>query len=158
MNGVKTKCASSQTEASNWAAIQWDKCEIRVRKLQARIQRNQSKTAKPARYIPPYCYARNTVRVRKQRPVRCQSIPFVRPTYIEHRERPEVGARNHRTAERHFGKTLYWLRLPSCDASYDETTSYWRGSWKNSFGLRHSSGQSHVDRQTGYLWQWIEYI
>ena len=41
MNGVKTKCASSQTEASNWAAIQWDKCELRVRKLQARIVKAQ---------------------------------------------------------------------------------------------------------------------
>ena len=40
-NGVKTKCASSQTEVSNWTVIQWDKCEVRVRKLQARIVKAQ---------------------------------------------------------------------------------------------------------------------
>jgi len=40
-NEVKTKCASSQTEVSNWTAIQWDKCELRVKKLQARIVKAQ---------------------------------------------------------------------------------------------------------------------
>jgi len=40
-NGVKTKCAASQTEASKWTAIQWDKCEQRMKKLQARIVKAQ---------------------------------------------------------------------------------------------------------------------
>jgi len=40
-NGVKTKCASSQLEVSKWTAIEWDKCEHRVRKLQARIVKAQ---------------------------------------------------------------------------------------------------------------------
>ena len=40
-NGVKTKCASSQPEVSNWTAIKWDKCERRVKKLQARIVKAQ---------------------------------------------------------------------------------------------------------------------
>jgi len=38
---VKTKCASSKTEACKWTAIQWDKCERRVRKLQTRIVKAQ---------------------------------------------------------------------------------------------------------------------
>jgi len=38
---VKTKCASSQPEVSNWTAIKWDKCERRVKKLQARIVKAQ---------------------------------------------------------------------------------------------------------------------
>ena len=40
-NGVKTKCASSHRAASNWTAIEWDNCERRVRKLQARIVKAQ---------------------------------------------------------------------------------------------------------------------
>ena len=40
-SGVKTKCASSQLEASNWTTIQWDKCERKVKKLQARIVKAQ---------------------------------------------------------------------------------------------------------------------
>ena len=40
-NGVKTKCAASHTEASKWTDIQWDKCERRVKKLQARIVKAQ---------------------------------------------------------------------------------------------------------------------
>jgi len=40
-NGVKTKCASSQLGVNNWTAIEWDKCEHRVRKLQARIVKAQ---------------------------------------------------------------------------------------------------------------------
>jgi RNA-directed DNA polymerase len=40
-NGVNTKCAASQTEASKWTDIQWDKCEQRVKKLQARIVKAQ---------------------------------------------------------------------------------------------------------------------
>jgi RNA-directed DNA polymerase len=40
-NGVKTKCASSQLEADNWTAIEWNKCELRVKKLQARIVKAQ---------------------------------------------------------------------------------------------------------------------
>ena len=40
-NNGKTKCASSQPEVSNWTAIKWDKCEHRVRKLQARIVKAQ---------------------------------------------------------------------------------------------------------------------
>jgi RNA-directed DNA polymerase len=40
-NGVKTKCASSHLEVSNWTAIDWDKCEHRVKKLQARIVKAQ---------------------------------------------------------------------------------------------------------------------
>ena len=41
MSGVKTKCASSQTEASKWDEITWDNCERRVKKLQARIVKAQ---------------------------------------------------------------------------------------------------------------------
>ena len=40
-NGVKTTCASSQSDASKWTAIEWDKCEHRVRKLQTRIVKAQ---------------------------------------------------------------------------------------------------------------------
>ena len=40
-NGVQTKCAASQPEVSNWTAIDWNKCERRVRKLQARIVKAQ---------------------------------------------------------------------------------------------------------------------
>ena len=40
-NDGKTKCASSQPAVSNWTAIEWDKCERRVRKLQARIVKAQ---------------------------------------------------------------------------------------------------------------------
>jgi len=40
-NVVKTKCASSQPERSNWTAIEWDKCEHRVKKLQGRIVKAQ---------------------------------------------------------------------------------------------------------------------
>jgi RNA-directed DNA polymerase len=40
-NGVKTKCASSHHGTSNWNTIEWDKCEIRVKKLQARIVKAQ---------------------------------------------------------------------------------------------------------------------
>ena len=40
-SGVKTKCASSKTEACKWTDIQWDKCERRVRKLQTRIVKAQ---------------------------------------------------------------------------------------------------------------------
>jgi len=40
-SGVKTTCASSQREVSNWTAIQWDKCERKVKKLQARIVKAQ---------------------------------------------------------------------------------------------------------------------
>jgi RNA-directed DNA polymerase len=42
-NGVQTKCAASQPEVSNWTAIDWNKCEHRVRKLQARIVKAQKK-------------------------------------------------------------------------------------------------------------------
>ena len=37
MEQVKTKCASSQPAVSNWASVDWDRCERRVKKLQARI-------------------------------------------------------------------------------------------------------------------------
>ena len=40
-NGVNTKCAASHTEVSKWTDIHWDKCEQRVRKLQARIVKAQ---------------------------------------------------------------------------------------------------------------------
>jgi RNA-directed DNA polymerase len=40
-NGVKTKCASSQPDASKWKSIDWNKCEHSVRKLQARIVKAQ---------------------------------------------------------------------------------------------------------------------
>jgi RNA-directed DNA polymerase len=40
-NGVKAKCASSQSGVSNWTAIEWDKCEHRVKKLQAGIVKAQ---------------------------------------------------------------------------------------------------------------------
>lgn len=39
-DGVKTKCASSREEAA-WTAIDWNKCELHVRKLQARIVKAQ---------------------------------------------------------------------------------------------------------------------
>jgi RNA-directed DNA polymerase len=48
-NGVKTKRASSQLEVSNWTAIEWDKCEHRVKKLQARIVKAQQ--AKPFKFV-----------------------------------------------------------------------------------------------------------
>ena len=37
MERVKTACASSQLEGCKWTALERDKCENRVRKLQARI-------------------------------------------------------------------------------------------------------------------------
>jgi len=37
MNGVKTKCASSLSPASEWSEIDWERCESGVRKLQRRI-------------------------------------------------------------------------------------------------------------------------
>jgi RNA-directed DNA polymerase len=40
-NGAKAKCAASQPEVSDWKAIDWDKCEQRVKKLQARIVKAQ---------------------------------------------------------------------------------------------------------------------
>jgi RNA-directed DNA polymerase len=40
-NGVKTTRASSQLGVSNWTAIEWEKCEHRVKKLQARIVKAQ---------------------------------------------------------------------------------------------------------------------
>jgi RNA-directed DNA polymerase len=40
-NRVKTKCASSQLEVSSWTTIEWDKCEHRVKKFQARIVKAQ---------------------------------------------------------------------------------------------------------------------
>lgn len=39
--GVETKCASSHAAAAGWTAINWKKCERRVRKLQARIVKAQ---------------------------------------------------------------------------------------------------------------------
>lgn len=36
-NGVKTKCASSLSHSLDWSAIDWEKCELGVRKLQRRI-------------------------------------------------------------------------------------------------------------------------
>ena len=36
-NGVKAKCAASQPEVSDWTAIDWDKSERGMKKLQARI-------------------------------------------------------------------------------------------------------------------------
>ncbi len=41
MNGVKTKCASSQSRLGDWDSIDWNKCEMRVRKLQYRIVKAQ---------------------------------------------------------------------------------------------------------------------
>ena len=41
MNGVQTKCASSQTKQSNWNSINWDECEATVRKLQVRTVKAQ---------------------------------------------------------------------------------------------------------------------
>jgi RNA-directed DNA polymerase len=41
MNGVKTKCASSQFVVVNWTMIEWDTCERSVRKLQCRIVKAQ---------------------------------------------------------------------------------------------------------------------
>ena len=38
---MKTKCASLQTEVSKWDTIDWDRCERRVKKLQARIVKAQ---------------------------------------------------------------------------------------------------------------------
>jgi RNA-directed DNA polymerase len=41
MERVKTQCASLQPAVSNWSSIDWDKCERRVKKLQARIVKAQ---------------------------------------------------------------------------------------------------------------------
>ena len=35
-NGTKAKCAASQPAVGKWTEIDWDKCERRVKKLQAR--------------------------------------------------------------------------------------------------------------------------
>ena len=40
-NGAQAKCAASQPMGSNWTAIDWKKCEQRVKKLQARIVKAQ---------------------------------------------------------------------------------------------------------------------
>ena len=40
-NGTKAKCAASQPAISKWTEIDWDKCERRVKKLQARIVKAQ---------------------------------------------------------------------------------------------------------------------
>jgi RNA-directed DNA polymerase len=40
-NGAQAKCAASQPQVSNWTAIDWKKCEQRVKKLQARIVKAQ---------------------------------------------------------------------------------------------------------------------
>jgi RNA-directed DNA polymerase len=40
-NGAKAKCAASQPEVSTWKAIDWNRCEQRVKKLQARIVKAQ---------------------------------------------------------------------------------------------------------------------
>jgi RNA-directed DNA polymerase len=40
-NGVKAKCAASQPEVSDWTAIDWDKSERGMKKLQARIVKAQ---------------------------------------------------------------------------------------------------------------------
>ena len=37
MNESKTSCASTDQKWSTWESIDWNKCEIAVNKLQARI-------------------------------------------------------------------------------------------------------------------------
>ena len=41
MDGVQTKCASSQTKQGNWNSINWEESEAAVRKLQVRIVKAQ---------------------------------------------------------------------------------------------------------------------
>jgi RNA-directed DNA polymerase len=41
MNGIKTSCAPTGNELHSWDGIDWSKCEIFVRKLQARIVKAQ---------------------------------------------------------------------------------------------------------------------
>ena len=45
-NGVKKECAASQSEASKWTAIWWDKCECRMKKLQAVKAQKEKKYGK----------------------------------------------------------------------------------------------------------------
>lgn len=39
--GVQTKCASSKASRTVWDSIDWNKCQIRLRKLQQRIVKAQ---------------------------------------------------------------------------------------------------------------------
>lgn len=41
MNGVLTKCASTHLTSGTWENIDWNKCEMQVRKLQERIVKAQ---------------------------------------------------------------------------------------------------------------------
>ena len=41
MNESKTSCASTDQKWSTWESIDWNKCEIAVNKLQARIVKAQ---------------------------------------------------------------------------------------------------------------------
>ena len=41
MNEIKTSCASTDRKWSTWESIDWNKCEIAVNKLQARIVKAQ---------------------------------------------------------------------------------------------------------------------
>ncbi len=41
MNEIRTSCAPTDQTISNWESIDWNKCELEVRKLQARIVKAQ---------------------------------------------------------------------------------------------------------------------
>lgn len=45
MNEIRTSCAPTDQTISNWESIDWNKCELEVRKLQARIVKAQRKVA-----------------------------------------------------------------------------------------------------------------
>ena len=41
MNEIRTSCAPTDQTISSWESIDWTKCELEVRKLQARIVKAQ---------------------------------------------------------------------------------------------------------------------
>ena len=41
MNEIKTSCASTDQQITIWESIDWNKCEAKVKKLQARIVKAQ---------------------------------------------------------------------------------------------------------------------
>ena len=42
MNEIRTSCAPTDQTISSWESIDWTKCELEVRKLQARIVKAQN--------------------------------------------------------------------------------------------------------------------
>ena len=41
MNEIRTSCAPTDRQISSWESIDWNKCDLEVRKLQARIVKAQ---------------------------------------------------------------------------------------------------------------------